>query len=50
MPIRLILATAFALPLLGGVAQADLRQDCFDAIGSYRVEGLVCTKIPGGVG
>lgn len=51
MPTRLILAALLALPLLaGGAANADLRDDCFETVPSFRLQGLVCTKIPGGVG
>ncbi len=47
---RLVLATALALPLFGGVASADLQQDCWDTVHSFRVSALVCSRIPGGIG
>jgi hypothetical protein len=47
---RLLLATALALPLLGGVASADLRDDCWELGLGFRVSALVCNKIPGGIG
>lgn len=47
MRTRLVLATALALPLLaGGVASADLREDCWDIGLGFRVSALVCNKVP----
>jgi len=44
---RLLLATALALPLLGGVADAGPREDCWDIGLGFRVSALVCNKLPG---
>ncbi len=47
MRIRLLLATALALPLLAGGAAsaADLEEECWRRLG-FRVGALVCTKLP----
>jgi hypothetical protein len=47
---RVVLAVAISVPLLGGVASADLQQDCWDNVHSFRVSALVCGRIPPGVG
>lgn len=48
---RLALLAAVALPLTFAVpARADLRDECWETVPSFRLSALVCTKVPGGIG
>ena len=48
--LRLVLAAAVAAPLLlAGVASADLRDECFEKVPSFRLKAL-CVHVPEGIG
>lgn len=43
-------AGALAATCFTGTASADLRDECWQDVPSFRLSGLVCPKVPGGIG
>lgn len=47
--LRYAVAAALALSVAAPAA-ADLRDECWETVPSFRLSALVCTKVPGGIG
>lgn len=46
---RLVLAAAHALAV-AAPASADLRDECWETVPSFRLSALICPKVPPGIG